>query len=87
MAILEISPEIPNDTMSWSPDFPEELKQPIIDALIGYLASDACQVDEQLICSPDHYEWTAASPIFDENFDLIRIMMEQQGITLENLGQ
>jgi phosphonate transport system substrate-binding protein len=85
--ILAISPEIPNDTMSWSPEFPDELKQRIIDALIAYLASDACQVDAETICSPDFYEWTGAGPIFDENFDGIRILMEQQGITLENVGE
>jgi phosphonate transport system substrate-binding protein len=84
--ILAISPEIPNDTMSFSPDFPEDLKQGIIDALIGYLESDACQVNEETICSEDFYNWSAAGPIFDENFDGIRLMMEAQGITLENIG-
>ena len=44
--ILDITKEIPNDTMSWSPEFPEELKEPIVQALIDFLASDACQVDE-----------------------------------------
>jgi phosphate/phosphite/phosphonate ABC transporter binding protein len=85
--ILSLTKEIPNDTMSWSPDFPEELKQPIVDALIAYLESPACQEEEELICSPDHYEWTAAAPIFDENFDGIRILMEAQGISLENIGE
>ena len=33
--ILDITPEIPNDTMSWSPEFPEDLKQPIVDAIIA----------------------------------------------------
>jgi phosphate/phosphite/phosphonate ABC transporter binding protein len=85
--ILSLTREIPNDTMSWSPEFPEELKEPIVQAILDYLASDTCQVDEELICSPDFYEWTGAGPIFDENFDGIRIMMEAQGITLENIGE
>ena len=85
--ILAISNEIPNDTMSWSPEFPEELKEPIVQAIIDFLASDACQVEETLICDQDFYGWTAAGPIFDENFDGIRILMEQQGITLENIGE
>jgi len=85
--ILDISNEIPNDTMSWSPEFPDELKDVIVQAIIDYLASDACQVDEELICSVDFYNWTAAEPIFDENFDGIRILMEAQGITLENIGE
>lgn len=85
--ILDISNEIPNDTMSWSPEFPEELKQPIIDAIVAYLESDACQEREETICSEDFYNWTAAEPINDENFDGVRILMEQQGITLENIGE
>jgi phosphonate transport system substrate-binding protein len=85
--ILDISNEIPNDTMSWSPEFPEELKEPIIQALVDYLASDACLEEEELICSEDFYGWNAVGPIADENFDGIRILMEQQGITLENIGE
>jgi phosphate/phosphite/phosphonate ABC transporter binding protein len=85
--ILALTNEIPNDTMSWSPDFPEELKESIVQALVDYLASDACQVDAETICSEDFYGWTSAGPIFDESFDGIRIMMEAQGITLENVGE
>lgn len=85
--ILALTKEIPNDTMSFSPDFPEELKGPIVQALFDYMASDACQVDEETICSPDLYEWTGVGEIFDENFDGIRILMEAQGITLENIGE
>jgi phosphonate transport system substrate-binding protein len=82
--ILALSPEIPNDTMSFSPDFPDDLKQSIMDAVIAYVQSDAC---EQTLCNEKFYDWTDASPITDENFDGVKIMMEQQGITLENLGE
>ena len=85
--ILDITPEVPNDTMSWSPEFPDELKEGIVKAIVDYLASDACLVDEELICSEDFYGWNAATPIFDENFDGIRLLMELQGITLENIGE
>ncbi|HEY44071.1 MAG TPA: phosphate/phosphite/phosphonate ABC transporter substrate-binding protein [Anaerolineae bacterium] len=82
--ILALSPEIPNDTMSFSPDFPDELRQLIMDAVIAYVGSEAC---DATLCNEKFYDWTGAAPIFDENFDGIRIMMEQQGITLENLGE
>lgn len=83
--ILVITFEIPNDTMSFSPDFPEDLKQVIIDAISAYVETEAC---EQTLCNQENfYGWTAAGPIADENFDGIRVMMEQQGITLENLGE
>jgi phosphate/phosphite/phosphonate ABC transporter binding protein len=84
--ILAISSGIPNDTMSFSPDFPADVRDLIVGAVISYLESDACQVDAATICAADFYEWTGAATIFDENFDGIRLMMEAQGITLENIG-
>ena len=82
--ILALTPEIPNDTMSFGPDFPEELKATIMDAVTAYVRSEACM---ETLCSEKFYEWTDAAPIFDENFDGIRILLEAQGITLENIGQ
>jgi phosphonate transport system substrate-binding protein len=82
--ILALTPEIPNDTMSFSPDFPEALMQQIIDAITEYIGSEACQ---ETICNEKFYDWTGVGPIADENFDGIRIMMEAQGITLENIGE
>jgi phosphonate transport system substrate-binding protein len=84
--ILDISPEIPNDTVSYSPDFPMALRETINAALIEYIGSDAC-MEEGGLCTEDFYDWTAAGPIFDENFDGVRLMMEAQGITLENIGE
>jgi phosphonate transport system substrate-binding protein len=84
--ILTLSKEIPNDTMSFSPDFPEELKQTIIDALIEFidLENEACA---NSLCNESFYGWTAVGPIADENFDGVRILVAQQGITLEDLGE
>jgi phosphonate transport system substrate-binding protein len=84
--ILTLSKEIPNDTMSFSPDFPEELKQTIIDAVTEFVSLDneACV---QSLCAEQFYNWTAVGPIADENFDGVRILVAQQGITLEDLGQ
>ena len=82
--ILGLSPEIPNDTMSYSPDFPDDLREIINAAMITYVASEACA---ETLCSEDHYNWSAVGPVFDENFDGIRLMLEAQGITLENIGE
>ena len=82
--IVDLTSEIPNDTMSFSPDFPEDLKQVIIDAITAYVASDACA---ETLCHENFYDWTGVGPIADENFDGIRLMMEAQGITLENIGE
>ncbi len=82
--ILGLSGEIPNDTMSFSPEFPEEMKQLIMDAIIEYVGTEAC---DETLCNEKFYDWTGAAPIFDENFDGVRLLMEAQGITLENLGE
>jgi phosphate/phosphite/phosphonate ABC transporter binding protein len=82
--ILALSPEIPNDTMSFSPDFPEDMKQMIIAAISAYVGTEAC---DATLCNEKFYDWTGVGPIFDENFDGIRIMMEAQGISLENVGE
>ena len=82
--ILALSGEIPNDTMSFSPDFPEDMKASINDAMTAYVASDACA---ETLCNESFYDWTGVGPIFDENFDGVRLLMEAQGITLENLGE
>jgi phosphate/phosphite/phosphonate ABC transporter binding protein len=82
--ILGLSKEIPNDTMSFSPDFPDVLKQIIIDAITAYVGSEPCN---DTLCNENFYDWTGVAPIFDENFDGIRILMEAQGITLENIGE
>jgi phosphonate transport system substrate-binding protein len=82
--ILTLSGEIPNDTMSFSPDFPEGMKQTIMDAFTVYIASDACL---DTLCNENFYDWSAVAPIFDESFDSMRLLMEAQGITLENIGE
>jgi phosphonate transport system substrate-binding protein len=82
--IVDLTSEIPNDTMSFSPDFPAELKAIIIEAMTEYIGSEACA---ETICNENFYEWTAVGPIADENFDGIRLMLEAQGITLENIGE
>jgi phosphate/phosphite/phosphonate ABC transporter binding protein len=82
--ILALTPEIPNDTMSFAPDFPEDLKQVIMDGVIAFIGTEACA---ESLCHESFYNWTGAGPIFDENFDGIRILMAAQGITLENIGQ
>jgi phosphonate transport system substrate-binding protein len=84
--LLTLSKEIPNDTMSFSPDFPDELKQIIIDALTEFISLDNPACADSL-CNEKFYSWTAAGPIADENFDGVRILVAQQGITLEDLGR
>jgi phosphonate transport system substrate-binding protein len=84
--ILTLSHEIPNDTIAFSSDFPNELKPIIINALRDFIDPEnlACA---NSVCSENFYNITEVAPISDANFDGVRILVAQQGITLESLGQ
>ncbi|HET7012177.1 MAG TPA: phosphate/phosphite/phosphonate ABC transporter substrate-binding protein [Anaerolineales bacterium] len=82
--ILAISPEIPNDTLSFSPDFPADVRAQIEEALIAFAETEEWSAS---IGSQDFYNWTGLSPATDEEYDFIRSMVAAAGITLESLGQ
>lgn len=80
--ILRLSTPIPNDTLSFGPDFPEELRTQIVDALIAFSETEAWATS---IGSEDFYGWTSIAPVEDSTYDIIRQLMEAQGITEEDV--
>jgi phosphonate transport system substrate-binding protein len=82
--ILAISPEIPNDTLSFGPEFPADLRAQIEAALVAFAETDAWDTS---IGSQDFYGWTGLSSATDEEYDVVRQMIELAGLTLEDLGQ
>ena len=80
--ILDISAEIPNDTLSFGPDFPVELRTQIEEALIAF--SDTPEWAES-IGHQDFYAWDGIDPATDAEYDIVRSVVESQGITLEDL--
>ena len=70
--ILTISPEIPNDTLSFGPDFPSDLRDQISTALVEFAKTDAWN---QSIGSQDFYGWTGINPAADEEYDVVRQMV------------
>jgi len=86
--ILAISPEIPNDTLSFGPDFPAELRTQIEEALVAFAAE--CETDENCawndsIGNQDFYGWTGIEPATDAEYDPLRAVVETAGIELEDL--
>lgn len=86
--ILEISPEIPNDTLSFGPDFPAELRTQIEEALVAFAAE--CETNEDCawndsIGNQDFYGWTGIEPATDAEYDTLRQVVEVAGIELEDL--
>ncbi|NUQ37706.1 MAG: PhnD/SsuA/transferrin family substrate-binding protein, partial [Caldilineales bacterium] len=82
--ILAISPDIPNDTLSFSPDFPADVRAQIEAALVAFAETDAWDTS---IGNQDFYGWTGLSPATDEEYDVVRQMIELSGMTMEDLGQ
>ena len=82
--ILVISPPIPNDTLSFGPDFPADVRAQIEDALVAFAQTEEWAAS---IGSQDFYNWTGLNPATDAEYDFVRSMVAATGLTLEGLGQ
>lgn len=82
--ILTISQGIPNDTLSFGPEFPADVREKIIAALLDFSKTDSWK---ESIGSKDFYNWTGITEAKDEEYDFVRKMVEAVGITLESLGK
>jgi phosphonate transport system substrate-binding protein len=81
--ILRISSPIPNDTLAFGPDFPEDLRMQILDALIAFSETEAWATSA--LGSEDGYSWTSLAPVEDSFFDSVRLQFEILGLTEENI--
>jgi phosphonate transport system substrate-binding protein len=82
--ILTISPPIPNDTLSFGPDFPADVRAQIQDALVAFSQTPEWASS---IGSSDFYGWTGINTATDEEYDFVRSMVAATGLTLDKLGQ
>ncbi len=84
LKILDISPEIPNDTLSFGPDFPADVRAQIEEALIAFAAecddNDECAWNSS-IGSQDFYGWTSIDPATDSEYDSLRAIVDLLGFT------
>jgi phosphonate transport system substrate-binding protein len=74
--ILDISPSIPNDTLSFGSEFPADLRQAIEEALIAFAETPAW---EESIGNQDFYGWTGIARANDTEYDVIRAMVATVG--------
>jgi phosphonate transport system substrate-binding protein len=80
--ILGLTDAIPNDTLSFGPDFPQELRDEISQALVEFSQTEAW---EQSIGMEDFYGWSGLEPAADEEYDPVRLLVEFAGVTIETL--
>lgn len=80
--ILMLSPDIPNDTLSFGPDFPADVRAQVEAALLAFAETDAWA---ESVGSPDFYSWSGIDPAIDADYDFIRLLVIANGLTLEDL--
>jgi phosphonate transport system substrate-binding protein len=81
--ILATTPKIPNDTVSFGPDFPEDLMQKIMEALFAFAQNDP----EGFAKALEAYSWTGINPATDAEYDPIRFAIQASGFKIEDLGK
>ena len=77
--ILGVSQAIPNDTLSFGPDFPADVRTQIQDALLAFAQTEDWA---KSIGSADFYGWSGIAPATDAEYDLVRSMVEATGYKL-----
>ncbi|MGZ9166417.1 MAG: phosphate/phosphite/phosphonate ABC transporter substrate-binding protein, partial [Anaerolineales bacterium] len=77
--ILAVSAAIPNDTLSFSPEFPADVRSQIEEALIAFAETESW---DSSIGSADFYGWSGIAPATDAEYDMVRAMVEATGYTL-----
>lgn len=82
--ILMLSPEIPNDTMSFGPEFPADLRAQIETALAAFAETEAWGTS---LGSEDFYGWSGIQSADDAEYDFIRLMVANAGMTIESLDK
>lgn len=80
--VLALSPDIPNDTMSFSPEFPAELRAQIEEALTSFAETEAWVTS---IGNEDFYGWSGIEAATDADYDFVRKLVAESGTTIESL--
>lgn len=76
--ILAVSAAIPNDTLSFGPEFPADVRAQIEEALLAFAETEAWGTS---IGSSDFYGWSGIAPAEDSEYDMVRAMVAATGYT------
>lgn len=79
--ILMLSPDIPNDTLSFGPEFPADLRAQIEGALLAFAETEAWG---ESLGHPDFYSWSGIEGAVDADYDFVRLLVASLGLTLED---
>ncbi len=82
VVVLATTTEIPNDTVAFTKDFPEDMRQQIVDALLEISASEEGQAALENL-----YSIEALVEADDSFFDGFRADLSKAGIDIESLAE
>lgn len=83
LAILTISEPMPNDTVTFGPDFPAVLRGQVEDALLVFSKTEGWN---ESLGSDQFYDWDSIVRSSDFEFDFLRRIVEVFGITIDDLN-
>ena len=78
--ILAVSAAIPNDTLSFGPEFPADVRTKIEEALVAFAQTEAWGAS---IGSNDFYGWSGIEVATDAEYDMVREMVVATGYKIE----
>jgi len=79
--IMELSQPIPNDTVSFAPGVPQDIREKFVTALADYAANDPDGFAEAF----DPYSWSGIALTDDSEFDFIRALVQALDLTSDDL--
>jgi phosphonate transport system substrate-binding protein len=82
VAVLATTTDIPNDSVSFIKDFPEEMRQQIVDALLAYSGTDEGKEALNTL-----YNIEALQPSDDSFYDGFRADLSKAGLDIESLAE
>ncbi len=77
---VEVSVEIPNDGVQFVKDFPEDVKQQLVDALLKII-----ETEEGKQAMADAYEWDGLEVHDNTFYDAFRQLLDAAGVNAEDL--
>ncbi len=78
--ILAVSQAVPNDTLSFGPEFPADVRAQIEKALTDFAQTPDWKTS---IGSNDFYGWTGIAPATDAEYDVVRKMVQATGYQIK----
>jgi phosphonate transport system substrate-binding protein len=80
VVVVSTSPPIPNDTISFHPDLPEELVDAVVAALLSLNDSEDGLADLNAL-----YSWSGLEAVDDTFYDGFRQQLDAAGMSIEDL--